>query len=108
MQHSTWSADFPGKNLVFEGIVIPDAPIRKASSSPTLQLSGRRIAVACGGFFLRLIIGRFIDSDAVNDPNSTANTAVPAEFAGFFTAERFIGNLGHNSAFRKTAQERLP
>jgi hypothetical protein len=37
-----------------------------------------------------------IDSDVVNDRFSTANTAVPAEFAGFLAVERFINNLGRN------------
>jgi hypothetical protein len=39
-----------------------------------------------------------IDSDVANDPNSTANTAVPAEFAGVLAAERFIGSAGLNNA----------
>jgi hypothetical protein len=44
----------------------------------------------------------FIDVDVVNDPDSTANRAVPAlavpaEFAGFSAVERFIGYLGRNS-----------
>ena len=33
-----------------------------------------------------------IDIDVANDPCSTANTAVPAEFAGLLAVERFIGN----------------
>jgi hypothetical protein len=37
-----------------------------------------------------------IDTDVANDPCSTANTAVPAEFAGCLVAQRFIGNAGHN------------
>ncbi len=37
-----------------------------------------------------------IDADVANDPDSTANTAVPAEFAGFSAVERFIGYLGRN------------
>ena len=38
----------------------------------------------------------FIDSEVVNDPHFAANAAVPAGFATFFSAERFIGNLGLN------------
>jgi hypothetical protein len=37
-----------------------------------------------------------IDSDVANDPDSTANTAVPAEFAGVLAADRFIGSAGLN------------
>jgi hypothetical protein len=44
-----------------------------------------------------LISTTIIDSDAANDPNSTANTAVPAEFAGVLAAEEFIGSAGPNS-----------
>jgi hypothetical protein len=33
----------------------------------------------------------FFDSEVARDPDSTANTAVPAEFAAVLTAERFIG-----------------
>ncbi|MBN2579679.1 MAG: hypothetical protein JXB10_11875 [Pirellulales bacterium] len=39
-----------------------------------------------------------IDADAANDRGSTANTAVPAEFAGFLAVERFIGNAGLNKS----------
>jgi hypothetical protein len=38
-----------------------------------------------------------IDSDATNDPDSAANTAVPAGFADASAAESFIGCLGRNS-----------
>ena len=38
----------------------------------------------------------FIDTDIANDPCSTANMAVPAEFAGQWVAERFIGKAGRN------------
>jgi len=37
-----------------------------------------------------------IDTDIANDPCSTANMAVPAEFAGQWAAERFIGKVGRN------------
>jgi hypothetical protein len=37
-----------------------------------------------------------IDVEVVNDPDPAANTAVPAEFAGFFVVEGFIGYLGLN------------
>jgi hypothetical protein len=37
-----------------------------------------------------------IDSDAANDPNSIANTAVPAECAAVLTVERLIGSAGLN------------
>ncbi len=37
------------------------------------------------------------DTDVANDPWLTANTAVPAEFAGRLAAERFIGDVGHNN-----------
>jgi hypothetical protein len=47
-----------------------------------------------------------IDVEVANDPDPAANTAVPAEFAGFFAVEGFIGDLGlkrscFNTAFRK-------
>jgi hypothetical protein len=42
--------------------------------------------------------GSAIDSEAANDPHSTANTAVPAGLAGLPSAERFIGNLEINIA----------
>jgi hypothetical protein len=38
-----------------------------------------------------------IDSEVANDRHSTANTAVPAGFAGLPSAERFISNLDINS-----------
>jgi polysaccharide biosynthesis protein PslE len=38
-----------------------------------------------------------VDSDAANDPDFTANTAVPAESAGVPAAERFIGSAGLTS-----------
>jgi hypothetical protein len=38
-----------------------------------------------------------IDSEVANDLHSTANTAVPAGFAGLLPAERFISNLEINS-----------
>jgi hypothetical protein len=34
-----------------------------------------------------------VGSEGVNNPHSIANTFIPAEFAGLFTMERFIGNL---------------
>ena len=34
-----------------------------------------------------------IDADVADDPDFTANTAVPAEFAGFSAVERFLGYL---------------
>jgi len=37
-----------------------------------------------------------IDTDIVNDSCSTANTAVPAKFAGLPAAKRFVGNVGCN------------
>jgi hypothetical protein len=37
-----------------------------------------------------------IDVDVANDPYSAANTAVPAEFAGFVAVERFISHVGCN------------
>ena len=40
---------------------------------------------------------QFIDSEVVNDPHFVANAAVPAGLAAFFSAERFIGNLGLNN-----------
>jgi hypothetical protein len=40
-----------------------------------------------------------IGSDIANGRCSTANTAVPAEFAGKLAAERFIGNAGRNSPY---------
>jgi hypothetical protein len=39
---------------------------------------------------------RFIASDIANGWHLTANTAVPAEFAGTLAAERFLGNVGRN------------
>ena len=44
-----------------------------------------------------------IDSEVVNGPHFAANAAVPAGFAIFFTAERFIGNLGLNKNKRLAA-----
>jgi hypothetical protein len=38
----------------------------------------------------------FIDVEVVNDPDPAANTPVPAEFAGFFAVEGFIGFLDLN------------
>jgi hypothetical protein len=38
-----------------------------------------------------------IDVKVVNDLDSAANTAVPAEFAGLFAVEGFIGYLGLNN-----------
>ncbi|MBN2580475.1 MAG: hypothetical protein JXB10_15935, partial [Pirellulales bacterium] len=49
--------------------------------------------------FLLLRVFAFIDADAAHDRSSTANTAVPAEFAGLLAAERFIGNAGLNKVF---------
>ncbi len=48
-----------------------------------------------------LLLGIFsleaiIDADIVNDSCSTANAAVPAEFAGLPAAKRFVGNVGCN------------
>jgi hypothetical protein len=39
----------------------------------------------------------FIDVEAVNDPDPAANTADPAESAGFFAVEGFIGYIDLNS-----------
>jgi hypothetical protein len=39
----------------------------------------------------------FIDSDVFNDPCATANAAVPAGFAGFPAAKRFINNADLNN-----------
>jgi hypothetical protein len=39
----------------------------------------------------------FLDTDVTNDPDSAANTAVSAEFAGVLVAKRFIGSAGLNS-----------
>ncbi|MGD9128166.1 MAG: hypothetical protein PVH19_12385 [Planctomycetia bacterium] len=38
----------------------------------------------------------FIGSDVFNDRYAVANTAIPAGFAGFVTAERFISNADLN------------
>jgi hypothetical protein len=35
-----------------------------------------------------------VDIDVVNNSDSAANTAVPAEFAGVLAAERSVGNAG--------------
>jgi hypothetical protein len=37
-----------------------------------------------------------IDVEVVNDPDPAANTADPAEFAGFSAGEGFVGYLGRN------------
>jgi hypothetical protein len=49
-----------------------------------------------------------IDADIANGLNSTANTSVPAEFAGFPAVERFISNVGLNNetVFRKMHSQR--
>jgi hypothetical protein len=39
-----------------------------------------------------------INVEVVNNPDPAANTAVPAEFAGFFAVEGFIGYLGFNKS----------
>jgi hypothetical protein len=49
-----------------------------------------------------------IDSDVVNDPDFTANTAVPAEFAGSLAGERFIGHLGRNQEMVFFSQGLIP
>ena len=38
-----------------------------------------------------------IDADVANDPDSAANTSIPAEFARCLAVEWFIDNLGLNS-----------
>jgi hypothetical protein len=40
-----------------------------------------------------------IDANIANDSDSTANTSVPAEFAGFPAVEWFISNVGLNKKF---------
>ncbi len=41
-------------------------------------------------------LATFLYSDIANGWYSTANTAVPAEFAGIGAVERFTGNVGRN------------
>ena len=48
-----------------------------------------------------------IDSEVANEPNSTANAAVPAEFTGFLSAERFNSNVEINRT-QEAASMKVP
>jgi hypothetical protein len=59
-------------------------------ATPIEEVSGRRAGVSQNW---RPMSRAIVDSEAANDLDSIANTAVPAEFAAVLTRERFNGRV---------------